>query len=184
MPEPTPVPTPPPAPVVPQPPAVPPVQPVGATPPVGTPEEPLGAPGLRALQAERERAAAAEAALVAANAKVAQFEQANQTDLEREKARADAAEAALVTARTERLRLQIAAEHGVSAADMVLLTATDEAGLRAQAERVATLVTGQPPVVVPVTPLPGQGTPPAVPTTGSVTAGADEYRRRKEAKAT
>lgn len=179
-PEPTPVPTPPAAPVVPQPPATPPVQPVGATPPVAAPEEPLGAPGLRALQAERDRAATAEAALAAANAKVAQFEQANQTDLEREKTRADAAETALATERTQRLRLQVASEHGIPAAHMVLLTATDEAGLKAQAEQVATLVTGQPPVVVPVAPLPGQGTPPAAPATGSVAAGADEYRRKKQ----
>lgn len=176
-PEPTPVPTPPAAPVVP--PAAPPVQPVGATPPVAAPEDPLGAPGLRALQAERDRAATAEAALAAANAKVAQFEQANQTDLEREKTRADAAELALTAERSQRLRLQVAAEHGIPAAHMVLLTATDEAGLKAQAEQVATLVTGQPPVVVPVVPLPGQGTPPAAPAASTVAAGAALYQQHK-----
>ena len=36
----------------------------------------------------------------------------------------------------------------------------------------------------PPAPLPGQGTPPAAPKTGSVTAGADEYRRRKQANTT
>lgn len=36
----------------------------------------------------------------------------------------------------------------------------------------------------PPAPLPGQGTPPAAPKTGSVSAGAEEYRRRKEAQPT
>jgi hypothetical protein len=177
MPEPTPVPTPPAVPAAATPPVV---EPVGATPPVVPAEEPLGAPGLRALQAERDRAAAAETALAAANAKVAQFEQANQTDLEREKARADAAETALATERTQRMRLQAATDHGIPAAHLILLTATDEAGLKAQAEQVAALVGAQPPAVIPPAPLPGQGTPPAAPATGSVSAGAELYRQRHQ----
>lgn len=180
MPEPTPVPTPPAVPAPPVVTAASPVQPVGATPPAHGADEPLGAPGLRALQAERDRAAAAEAALAAANAKVAQFEQANLNDLEREKARADAAEADLVAERTQRMRLQVASEHGIPAAHMVLLTATDEAGLKAQAEQVAVLVSAQAAGPTPPAPLPGQGTPPAVPNTGSVSAGRDLYRQRHQ----
>jgi hypothetical protein len=178
MPEPTPVPTPPAAVSAPVPPSGT-FQVEGATPPPANIDEPLGAPGLRALQAERERAAAAEAELAAAKAKVAQFEQANQTDLEREKARADAAEAQLATEKTQRLRLEVAAQHGIPAAHMVLLTATDEAGLKAQAEQVAALVAAQAAVPATPTPLPGQGTPPAPPT-ATVASGAALYAQKKQ----
>lgn len=151
----------------------------GATPPPTNVDEPLGAPGLRALQAERERAAAAESELAAARARVAQFESANQTDVEREKTRADAAEAALATERTQRLRLEVAAQHGIPSTHLALLTASDEEGLKAQAALVAPLFTSQPAGPTQPAPLPGQGTPPAAPT-ASVAAGQALYAQKHQ----
>lgn len=181
-----PVPTPPapaPAPAPATPPATPPPAPPetppapGATPGQQQPEEPLGAPGLRALQAERERANTAESALAVANAKIAEFENANLSELEREKARADKAEADVATERTQRLRLEAAAEHGIPKEYHDLLTATDEAALKAQAAKVAALIpaNGTPP---PPPALPGQGTPPATPPATSVDAGRELWRKK------
>lgn len=168
------------------PPAPTPVAPVAPAPPVtppapNAPEEPLGAPGLRALQAERERAATAEADLAAAKAQIAQFEQANLSELERERTRAEQAEATLATERTQRLRLQTANTHQIPAEHLHLLTATTEADLTAQATSVAALLANTP---RPPAPLPGQGTPPAAPATASVDAGRELWRKKHPQKTT
>lgn len=145
----------------------------GATPPA---EEPLGTPGLAALQRERERVAELERTLAQVNARVAEFEQRDLSELDRYKADVERLAGELGTERATRLRLEIAAEHELTGDDLVLLTATDEAGLRAQAARVqaknaaAATAAGS-------APLPGQGTPPTAPTTGTVAAGEDLYRQ-------
>ena len=61
------------------------------------------------------------------------------SDIEKEKARADAAEATARDAGAKLLKLQVATEAGVPADALDLLTAADEAGLRAQAAAVVKL---------------------------------------------
>lgn len=156
-----------------------PAQPESATPPA-TPnptDEPLGAPGLRALQTEREQRATAERERDELARRVAEFEQANLTELEREKAAREKAEGETVTERTQRLRLQAAIDYGIPKDYLDLLTAADEAALKAQAEKVAVLVkanANQPPA-----PLPGQGTPSA-PVAATVASGAALYQQQKQ----
>lgn len=152
--------------------------PAPTSPPAGTTpaEEPLGAPGLAALQRERERVAELERSLNAATARISEFEQRDLSELDRYKADVERLTGELGTERATRLRLEIAAEHEITGDDLVLLTATDEAGLRAQAARVqaknaaAATAAGS-------APLPGQGTPSTAPNTGTVAAGEDLYRQ-------
>lgn len=77
----------------------------------------------------------------AMKAKAAQFdqiEQANKSDVEKANERAAKAEADAEKAKADALRLRIAAKHGISDEDADLfLTATDEATLTKQAERLA-----------------------------------------------
>jgi len=112
------------------------------------PDEPLGDAGLKALQAEREARKAAEDALKAAErerdavkAKAQKWdeaEEAQKTELERAREEAAKALADAETARAEALRYRIANKHGISDEDTeVFLTASDEAGLEAQAKRLA-----------------------------------------------
>lgn len=179
MPEPTPVPAPP-APVVPQPPAIPPASP-DVTPPAKD-DDNLGDAGKAAIKAERDARKAAEKERDEVRKRLQVLEDKDKSELERATARVAELEQTYTTERATRLRLEIASEFEIGKDDLVLLTATEEDALRAQAERVKArtdAASGRP-----AGPLPGQGTPPAVPTSGSVTAGVDEYRRRKEAKAT
>lgn len=117
-------------------------------PPASKPDEPLGDAGLKALQAEREARKAAEDALKAverdrddAKAKAQKWDEAeaaNLSELERERERAAKAEAAAEKAVAEALRYRIANKHQISDEDAaVFLTASDEAGLEAQASRLA-----------------------------------------------
>ena len=78
----------------------------GATPPA---EEPLGTPGLAALQRERERVAELERTLAQVNARVAEFEQRDLSELDRYKADVERLAGELGTERATRLRLEIAA---------------------------------------------------------------------------
>jgi hypothetical protein len=171
MPEPTPT-----APVVTTPPApaTPPV--TGATPPV---EEPLGTPGLAALQRERERVAELERTLAQVNARVAEFEQRDLSEVERLKAEAERLAGELGTERATRLRLEIASEHEITGDDLVLLTATDEATLRAQAARIQAKNTAAA-TAAGSAPLPGQGTPAVAQSTASVAAGKALYEQQKQ----
>lgn len=168
----------------PTPPAPPSVDPPPATEPPKPPAtgEPLGEPGKAALDAERKARKDAEKNVKDLEARLKAIEDKDMSELEKATARVVELEQNYTTERATRLRLEIASEFEIGKDDLVLLTATDEDGLRVQAERVKArtdAAAGRPPA-----PLPGQGTPPAAPNTGSVTAGADEYRRRKEAKAT
>lgn len=58
------------------------------------------------------------------------------TESQREKKRADTAEAEAKAARTELLKMKIGGELGVPTEALEFITATDEAGIRAQAERL------------------------------------------------
>jgi hypothetical protein len=150
-----------------------------------TGEDGLGDAGKAAIKAERDARKAADDARKAAEKERDEFrnrlqalEDKDKSELEKATARLAELEQSYTTERATRLRLQIASEFEIGKDDLVLLTATDEDGLRAQAERVKArndAAAGRPPA-----PLPGQGTPPAAPKTGSVSAGADEYRRKKQ----
>lgn len=109
--------------------------------PAPKPDEELGDKGLKALQAERSARQAAEKERDEAKAKALKWdeaEQANKSELERAREEAAQAAADAQEARTEALRLRIATRHGISDEDAdVFLTASDEAGLEAQATRLA-----------------------------------------------
>ncbi len=148
----------------------------GATPtPNDQGDQPLGPAGLRALEAERERAEELTRQLAAVNQKVTEFEQAGMNDLQKAQAKVAELEQKLATESTERLRLKAATDHGVPATHLHLLTATDEASLKAQAASVQELLTKAGVAATAPAPLPGQGTPqtPAAPT---LTAGAALYQ--------
>lgn len=155
--------------------------PPDVTPPA-TDDDKLGDAGKAAIKAEREARKAAEKERNEFRDRLKAIEDKDKSELEKATARVAELEQNYTTERATRLRLEIASEFEIGKDDLVLLTATDEDGLRAQAERVKArndAAAGRPPA-----PLPGQGTPPAAPKTGSVTAGADEYRRRKQANTT
>ncbi len=170
------------------PPATPPATPAppaaGATPTPNDPgDQPLGPAGQRALEREREQNAELRRQLAAATA--------GQTDQERTQAALTQMQQDLQTERRERLRLAAANGHGIPASHLDLLTATDEAGLEAQATKIAALLAaatpsgGTPPAGgTPLAPLPGQGTPPAPPATTTVAAGRSLYQERHPRKST
>lgn len=164
MPEPTPVP-------VPEPTPTPPVAPVG---------EPLGEPGKAALEAERRDRKAAEKRAKELEERLQAIEDKDKTELEKAQARITELERNHETERAQRMRLQVATEHAIPAEFLDLLTGSDEEALKVQAERLATLIKGAPPVPpAPAGPLPGQGTPPATPT-ATVAAGAALYAQHKQ----
>lgn len=120
-----------------------------AQPPEGVSQEAWGAlgdPGKAAIAAERARATAAEKAASEAQAKLDAIEKANLSELERAQADAKTAQEAATKATTEALRYRLAAAHGIdttpgpngepSDAD-TFLTASDEAGMTTQAQRLA-----------------------------------------------
>lgn len=131
-------------------------EPAGATPD-------LGDAGKKALSAERAARKAAEKAAADALAKVQAFEDANKSEQEKAAARAEAAEKRAAEAEAKALRLEIASELNVPESLRKFLTATDDAGLRAQADELtkaltaATAETGP----RPPRPDPSQGAKPA-----------------------
>lgn len=141
-------------------------------------DAPLGAPGLKALQAERDARAVAEKERDALQDQVDKFQQANLSEIEREKAAREKAEAAALTERAEKLRLQAAIEFGIPKDYLDLLTATDEKTLKSQAEKVAALVKTS----ASQTPLPGQGSHQTAPGSGQEQA-RDQLRKRGLVKA-
>jgi hypothetical protein len=124
-------------------------QPEPANPPTGvTPEAwgALGDPGKAALTTEREARAIAEKANADLQARLDEIEKAQLSDLERAQAEAKTAQEAATKASTEALRYRLAATHGISTAPGpngepsdadTFLTASDETGMTAQAERLA-----------------------------------------------
>lgn len=130
MSEPTPAPAPEPTPT-----------PAEPTPPAGVDPDAwkaLGDPGKRAISAEREAREAAEKAAAEYKTKLDEIEKANLSEVERAKREAEEARTALATAKAEAMRARIQAKHGISDEDAELfLTASDEATLAKQAERLA-----------------------------------------------
>lgn len=163
------------------PPAAPqPTAPVPAAPPSA--EEPLGDAGKRALEAERQARKAAEKAQKDLEDRLRAIEDKDKTELERAQQRLAELEKNYATEQQQRLRLQVASAHGVTADDLVLLTGSTEEELTAQATRIAALNTQRaaamaPPAFAPApAQMAGNGTPPAPAAT--VDAGRELYRQK------
>jgi hypothetical protein len=155
----------------------------GITQHVDNPTEPLGAGGIESLRKEREARKEAEAALrvaattteqrellkrlAEAESKVQAFEDANKTEQEKAAARAEAAEKRAAEAEAKALRLEIASELNVPESLRKFLTATDDAGLRAQADELTKALSAATAESAPRQPKPdpSQGAKP-----GSITA--------------
>lgn len=147
-------------------------------PPAPTPDAPLGQGGEAALKAERAARKQAEKDLKDLQDRLKAIEDKDKSELEKATARLAELESSYSTERATRLRLEIASEFGIGKDDLILLTASTEDDLRAQAERIQARIASS--GLVPPKPLPGQGTPPAAPNTGSVAAGAALYRQRNQ----
>lgn len=107
---------------------------VAETPPE-TPAD-LGDNGQKALATERAARKAAEKSARELAAKVQAFEDASKSETEKAAARAEAAEKRASDAEAKVLRVEIADELAVPKELREFLTASDEDGLRAQAEKV------------------------------------------------
>lgn len=100
-------------------------------------DEPLGEGGKKALQAERERAKAAEQQAAEFKRRLDEIEAANLSDLEKAQKQAQEAQQAAAKATAEALRFRVAAKHGISDEDADLfLTGTDAETLEKQAARL------------------------------------------------
>lgn len=179
----------------------------GATPPN---VDGLGDAGKVAIDRERQAAAEAKRERAAEKQRadelqkrLDEFEAANQSEHEKAlaEARRQAKDEVLSTANARLVRAEVKAAaaaagfHDPADAAVQLgarfaeITITDSGDVdeAAAAALVKELAEAKPYLVntagsshVTPRPLPGQGTPPAAPHTGSVTAGADEYRRRHQ----
>lgn len=155
----TPLPTPAPVGSPPVPPAAPPAGPAApppappapgpAVPPAGTVDDPMDTDaGRRALAAERQRATEEKRRADALAEQVEQMRAAQdqgKTDAERSAERIADLERRFADAEVQRLRLQAVTAHGLSPDDLVLLTATTEADLTAQAQRLVARAAAPPP---------------------------------------
>ena len=103
------------------------------------PEAPeLGDGGKKALQVERDARKQAEQQAKSLQAQIDALNAEKMSDLEKAQAAAKAAADEAAAAKTEALRFRLAAKHGISDDDAALfLTASDEAAMRQQAERLA-----------------------------------------------
>lgn len=100
-------------------------------------EAPLGEAGKKALQAERERAKAAEQQAAEFKRRLDEIEAANLSDLERAQKQAQEAQEVASKATAEALRFRVAAKHGITDEDADLfLTGTDAETLERQAARL------------------------------------------------
>lgn len=100
-------------------------------------EAPLGEGGKKALQAERDRAKAAEQQAAEFKRRLDEIEAANLSDLERAQRQAQEAQEAATKATAEALRFRVAAKHGITDEDADLfLTGTDAETLERQAARL------------------------------------------------
>lgn len=123
----------------------------------------LGDAGKKALSEERSSRKAAEAEAASLKAQLDEIKKSQMSDLEKAQTTAQEFQKAAETAKAEALRWRIAAKFGISDEDAeTFLTASDEAALTKQAERLAAMnPTG------PVTPKPdrtqgGSGKPAAL----------------------
>lgn len=101
-------------------------------------DKPLGPNGEKALAAERDARKSAEQTARDLQAKLNEIETAKLSDLERAQKAAQEAQEAAAKAASDALRWRTAARFGISDDDAELfLTATDEATLARQAQRLA-----------------------------------------------
>lgn len=96
-----------------------------------TSEQPLGAPGLAALQSERDARKASDKALADALAKIKQFEDKDKTDQQRADDELAATRAQIAELTAAKTRAEVAASKGVPAA---LLTGSTQEELEASAD--------------------------------------------------
>lgn len=179
-------------------PQTPPIDPAGSPGPVAVPAAPsnqdpptLADPmdtdaGRRALAAERQRATDEKRRADDLDARLKAIEDKDKTDLERATARVAELEQSYASEQQQRLRLQVATQHGIPAADLVLLTGTSEEQLTAQAERIAALNAASAAAQAAPTfaPNPGQHAGNGTPVTpkASVSSGRDMFRGRHPGK--
>lgn len=137
------------------PPATPPAEPpTGTTPPTEPPAEPpKGDEAAKWRRLHEQKSKETEDL----KTELQKIKDAELTEAERNKKRADEAEQALKDAKAENLRLKIAGETKLPADMLEFLTATDEAGIRAQAEKLAAKMTA-PGATPPETPPAQAGT--------------------------
>lgn len=100
------------------------------------PAEELGDAGKRALEAERKARRAAEKASADALAKVKEYEDAQKSESERLAAKVSELEARAAKAEADALRQRIVSEAGIPADLADLVSGSDEATMRATAERL------------------------------------------------
>jgi hypothetical protein len=108
-------------------------------PPEATPppvDDTLGDPGKRALEAERKARRAAEKASADALAKVKEYEDAQKSEAERLAAKVSELEARAAKAEADALRQRIVSEAGIPADLADLVSGSDEATMRATADRL------------------------------------------------
>lgn len=145
----------------------------------------LGEGGKAALDAERKAKREAEKRAKEAEDRLRVIEDSQKSDLEKAQSRTAELEKQYAASEAQRLRLHVAAEHGVSKDDLVLLTAATEDELTVQAKRIAEIrgataaATAPPPFASNPGQAAGNGAPPA---TATVAAGADLYRQHKATK--
>lgn len=100
-------------------------------------EAPLGEGGKKALQAERDRAKAAEQQAAEFKKRLDEIEAANLSDLEKAQKQAKEAQEAAAKATADALRFRVAAKHGITDEDADLfLTGADAETLERQAARL------------------------------------------------
>lgn len=111
------------------------ITPTGADNPVSTdgakPDEPLGAPGLAALQSEREARSVAEKAAKDALAKVKEFEDRDKSESQKQQEALEQAQKQLADLTVAKTRAEVAAAKGVPAA---LLSGGTQEELEASAD--------------------------------------------------
>lgn len=129
-----------------------------------TTEPDLGDAGKKALAAERAAKRAAEKRAAELEARVKEFEDSTKSEAEKAAARAEAAEKRAAEAEAKALRLEIANELNVPESLRKFLTATDDEGLRAQAEELTSALSAAT--------APQRNTPKPDPTQGAKPAGA------------
>lgn len=104
-----------------------------------TNDEKLGEGGLKALQAERDRAATAERKANELQAEIDKRDRESLTETEKAKADAQAAIARADKLAQDLLRVQAIADHGVPKDYQDLVTGTDAASFESSAKRIAEL---------------------------------------------
>ncbi len=174
-----------PNPPVPAPPAGNPTPPVN-TPPAGTRDpldEPLGETGLRALHAERDARKEAEKQRALLEQQLNEFKQREMTELQKAQAQAADWEQKFNETSAQNTKNSIALEFGITGEDLVFLSGSTEADIRAQATRLKALNESRNGATPPAfTPNPGQsvgnGNPPAP--TATVDAGRALYAQRNQ----